>query len=630
MDSDYITEMTDLRTEYAEELTRNFDGKSISDLGIDDLEKLKERFEDISTRNLDVQARARGDSSFADTEALRNLLNAGEELDNIMAEAMKEVEKNLKARKLLEEAKKIERERISNERNLIDREIRRLKEMIVRIERLARDSVLVAVRDSYLQVALNLKEQVKNLNSFRAQLDDRLKTLDDDLNELRVGGNNDEIIDSVKSVESMSDEAARDKFLDWEERQSPAFPETVKPALKPEEPSIDDEAPAMDEAEEAIVEEAEEAPEEEEVVEAERPGGAGGEEGVPEAEAAEEGKDEGIEIPAVEEAVIEEPENPSLAGYIAAGVLPGNLTEAQIIQICNAVGIPATDLSFEITKEQLQRLTDDKVIQTAKMNQSIYSKRQEKAQEYDRLIAKYEAMITDPEAKHNMGPENIARIQQLIDKLKEEKKLLNETAKKYQEHADVEHIESKQDPIDRAIGIDHRRAVKSDKLNEQLREQYRELDKLQVEKGKAKSDRMKRRADRRIEKTLQRIQELKTKRGTYTAKQNAVINKHSDEYIRKTTEKIAAHEAAREQVTEIVEEREGYGKEIAGKHEEVVGISEDREMLDTSKIGDRLTDFGLRRDAGKLNRDIARLQSKRGSCDRRIQHIVDYGPSLSR
>ena len=111
----------------------------------------------------------------------------------------------------------------------------------------------------------------------------------------------------------------------------------------------------------------------------------------------------------------------TIEGLKNNGVLPKNIEDSYILYICSKLGIEVNDTKTELNNEQIDRLKNDHLIQKGLINEEIYKHNQRKIEEYDKLIAKYEMILKDKLKKGAFTQKYINKVEKLKEELKAEK-----------------------------------------------------------------------------------------------------------------------------------------------------------------------------------------------------------------
>ena len=158
-------------------------------------------------------------------------------------------------------------------------------------------------------------------------------------------------------------------------------------------------------------------------------------------------------------------------------------------------------------------------------------------------------------------------------------------------------------------------------MNDKLRDQYRVLDEQRQMKAEATSKKMKSRMDKKINRTLSRIEKLKTKKSKVAASQVRIVNEHSDRYISRMTERQQRYIDRQATVTRNVEEINRLASRITKANEELLNVQNDLSASTGKRMADRLDRMALRQESRNLQRETARLMAKQGRTQKQIQHM---------
>ena len=248
----------------------------------------------------------------------------------------------------------------------------------------------------------------------------------------------------------------------------------------------------------------------------------------------------------------------SLADLVKKGVLPNNLSEEELLKICNQLGINAKSMNAVPRKDQIPRLLNDKEIKLAQFNQDIRAQHEEEQKKYDEILSGYDKMDTS-----NMDEDLENSVHQEIDEVQKakdyyEKQTDNIKADSVLEHLDMNAMQYGVGAPHPEMGSLHQGMVnvnytlpgvgsmafdpfelremrmehldkKSDKVNNELREQYQILETQKRQKARSKVKQQY--SDYRIKKTMDRIEKLSKRQGKITGKQFGMMNQDAQRCI---------------------------------------------------------------------------------------------------
>ena len=286
------------------------------------------------------------------------------------------------------------------------------------------------------------------------------------------------------------------------------------------------------------------------------------------------------------------PTKQTIENLIKAGKLPKFLKIEDLLAICKIYNIPAVDKTTVLTPQQIKLLTEDYEIQVALLNQRIYEHNQTKIEQYDKLIAKYEAILKDKINERNFSPEYIKRVEDLLRKCQEERKQFVDRNEKIRLMTREE--------------LAHEFKGRAMNVNNNIRERYQELARLEEEKKKFKSKFRQRRIDAKIQKLLSRIERLKGKKATIATKQQQIVNNNNQKYIDKVTARLTDYMRRQRELEHSVDRMNELGERIDRSREEIDSLTEDikNERNFFERVGMRIENGRLKREAGRLEDEL--------------------------
>ena len=319
----------------------------------------------------------------------------------------------------------------------------------------------------------------------------------------------------------------------------------------------------------------------------------------------------------------------SLEGLQLSGQIPAFIPESDLIEACNRWGIPATDLSYELNEAQLKGLKNDIKIQAAIRNDKEKKKYEKKAGDLQKLIDKYEALKTSKASVLNA--EEVARIDELITKLNEEKAKVTSKSNSIEFDSLESHFENdgNKNIVQR---VDSKLAELNGKIaehyNEQINDAYKELSIAKHEKDNAHSKFKKAISEKKMQRISARIARLKQKQGRFYGNQTRLINKNSDKYIKRMRAKQDKFNREQAMINAQVKNIERINAEAAKLNAEKANLDADISALDTSKLSGRVERTLMEANKKKIESQLRNLKRKQAYCDRRIQHKVVIGRTL--
>lgn len=280
------------------------------------------------------------------------------------------------------------------------------------------------------------------------------------------------------------------------------------------------------------------------------------------------------------------------------------IAEKDMIRICRALNIPATNLDFNLTDEQIERLLYSKDIHVLDVSAKTDKMHNDFLANYTNLRNKYN------ELSKRMGSKGyLAQDKKVIDALQ---KGLEQAQKKYEDAIkDVEN--NTLSPLRRGvIGFYGDKIEKKDAV---LVDKYKELDEL-VKNGKLYKTKFKQKRNyAKIQRVQKSIDKLRAKQGKLETKQKKVVNKGTEKYIKG---KAKEHDAYLEnlQRESIYAEKIINNRIQRADHKRDLAVTE-KELKDLeSKTGIKagLERMHLKSDKRKLESKIKALKRKEGRC----------------
>ena len=646
MDKKYNEEMDVLINNFNTELNNILRGRKIEELGFIDLRRLKHEYTALHQLNLDLQDRARKDSEF-DTEALRQLLNAGDELYEDNRVSLVDIQNQLNAKMSLATAR-------IDEKREIEFNKARNKEALEGFRK-ALDAAKRNLNraDSYAQIAYQsvveqLETSIKQLEDLDNKYDERLKQIEEEMDILKNGGMLPKLEEiqkqtegitkeeaEVLAAEEVKEEAAVEKTD--EEKAKEMLNEVISDDFKkPEEVVVEktDEEKAKEMLNEVISDDFKK-PEETVKTDKEK-----AEEIIEEIVADDFKKPEVIEeaevIDNIETDMVSDEIEPevkarttippvgtpdsssripdldipetvydrgSIADLQEKGVLP-KFDEEQILEICSQLGIDTAELGINYipNQEQLARLANDKYIKLGLANEEIKAKHDKLKQSYEEVGKQYEELKDLDQVKEMANDDALKR------RINREARNVEERVDTYTDQidsialddADNFTIEEGSLAQNRIASLDRR----SDKINDKIRAQYQKLDELRERKSKQQTKLARQRTEARIQRVQDKINALIEKEGKVSAKQFEIMHAQTDKYVEKKNKDF-----------ELIQRRVQAEAELL-KVENDLSLTEGTPWY---KIGDRIERSQLKSERRALNREIERLSKKAGTTDRRLQ-----------
>lgn len=307
-----------------------------------------------------------------------------------------------------------------------------------------------------------------------------------------------------------------------------------------------------------------------------------------------------------------------------------------IINICNSLSIPANDLEFELTDEQLKRLQFNPDIHKKAVGNEVKEAHYELTEKYRKLIDKYQNL------SYYMGESGY-----LDDPKKEIDGIIKDLEKAELSYSDVIRgvsiggqnlgFDSRVlNPVDAVkMGISNKGI---ERTGDKLASQYEKLEELRSKDFRSKF-KMKRN-EKRINKVCARISKLQAKQGKMQATQKKIVNKGSGKYAKKKMremEKFYAdynrYRVYGDMKASLKQSREDYEHDInqtkaelaalEGKIGLVNGAKKVKTAAELAVMNANLKLFGLQEKA------VERLRTKQGRCKLGEQYYRTIARSLA-
>ena len=307
-----------------------------------------------------------------------------------------------------------------------------------------------------------------------------------------------------------------------------------------------------------------------------------------------------------------------------------------IIKICNSLSIPAKDLEFELTDEQLKRLQFNPDIHKKAVGNEVKEAHYELTEKYRKLIDKYQNL------SYYMGKSGY-----LDDPKKEIDGIIKDLEKAELSYSDVIRgisiggqnlgFDSRVlNPVDSVrMGISNKGI---ERTGNKLSSQYEKLEELRSKDFRSKFKMKKN--EKRINKVCARISKLQAKQGKMQATQKKIVNKGSAKYSKKKMremEKFYAdynrYRVYGDMKASLKQSREDYEHDInqtkaelaalEGKVGLVNGAKKVKTAAELAVMNANLKLFGIQEKA------VERLRTKQGRCKLGEQYYRTIARSLA-
>lgn len=312
---------------------------------------------------------------------------------------------------------------------------------------------------------------------------------------------------------------------------------------------------------------------------------------------------------------------------ISKGRLP-NINPTVLFRVCSKLGIPASDLSFSLTDEQLQRLQYDPAIHRATVTSQVKSAHNTLISEYDELIKKYQALSE----RMDKSPDLVAKkgeidkiLSDLVTARSEYNGVINRVFISRDNMGFDQNVINPLDQI-RMNSIDSKLGKRGTKLNAQ----YAKLDKLQANKFKTKFKQ--KRNSKKIQKVAEKIAKLQAKQGKLQTIQKKIVNKGSSKYTKIKSKEFLDYRSDLQRYTAYADAKErnvqaqkDYASDLAQtrmelhKLEQQIGTGNVIDRAKNAVARNRLKYEQIKLKSGlekykKQEKIIERLKGKKGMC----------------
>lgn len=596
---DYMGEMDILINDFNEELKNTLHGRSIDEIGITELEKINEDFITLDTLNKELIAEVNNDTNY-DLFEKTQLLQKFDHLydDNVVS--FTEIGSALYTKKALLEEKNESKESLTARKESNLEVLESLKNTLEKTENEV--------------IAESIRQSIEKAEELDRELDLDIENVDKEIDQL-INGGKIEVLEKVKEEQKAMETTTRENIsreelatriqrlsevadraveasqeLSSEPTPEPAQvePEQVTQTQGDPEPSVTD--PEPEPVPVSPAPEAPQAPNE-----------------PAQAEPAQTAPEQTSEIVYA---------TGSLADLRNKGRLPKNLSDEQLINLSNQLGLGASDMNFVPTKEQMSRLVNDKQIRLAFTNEKISAMHTAQLERHDKVYQGFGRLDTtglDSSYSATVG-EQAGRLEADMDELAANSSMIDANSVS-------EHFEMDPRVLDglskmRVENLDKR----SDKVNEKLRKEYQKLD--QQKQAVAHTKIKQAFNDRRIRKTQEKIARLQAKEARLSGKQFELMGEKAQKYIERRNRELARHQDAQRRAESRIAEVQGYKREQARVQQEIEAHELDIANTTGTKLGDRIERFQLERSKARLERQGNRLERRVAMCDLREQVFV--------
>lgn len=306
---------------------------------------------------------------------------------------------------------------------------------------------------------------------------------------------------------------------------------------------------------------------------------------------------------------------------IRSGRLPNTVNVNFILKACNTLNIPAKDLNFDLTSEQLRRLQFSPIIHVNSVNAEVKSAHDALSNKYQNLINKYSNLSYYMGKSGYLG-EAKEEIDHILSELEKAKNGYDDVIANIHIAKDGLGFDNNVlNPIDSVIKDinDERISKNSDKLSVQ----YQKLDELNSKDYKTKFK--KSINQKRINRVNARIRRLQAKQGKMQATQKKIVNKGSSKYAKAKMKEMnkflteynryrvygdlkASLKQSRDNYQHDIEQTQIELDNLQGKTGLINGARRIKNNIDMAIMNANMKKFNMQEKA------VERLRSKPGRC----------------
>ena len=223
----------------------------------------------------------------------------------------------------------------------------------------------------------------------------------------------------------------------------------------------------------------------------------------------------------------------SIRYYVENGTLPKNIIDNDYITLANDLSIPANDMDYVLSDNELERLKTSKKVMLAVTNLDVTKKHKESIDDYDQLIQKYEDILaTMGDYQHSQKEEDF--IKDILADLKSKSKNYSDKVQSLGLESASDYVTFEKDKKNRKIDSISK---KLDKNEEILKAKYKELEKEEKNLKNPKFKNMKGAINKNIRKLNAEIKALQGKQIELNSTQTMIINANTNKYITRVKEK---------------------------------------------------------------------------------------------
>ena len=306
----------------------------------------------------------------------------------------------------------------------------------------------------------------------------------------------------------------------------------------------------------------------------------------------------------------------SLNDLIANGKLPDNIDEADLLNICQSLGINAKDMDYEIDEILFSRLDNDDDIKQARFNIQLKNKHNERIEEYERLIKNYVEILGDSKYDLQFSQEYWDNLEAIVHKLRKEKQEYEDLIEQMVFNDVSSYFRFNIGNPNEALNANA--GAKS--ANVELRNEYKKLDREKIALNNTTNKKMKSIIGGRIKEIEKNIQRLRKKEAEFSSRQIRIINENSGRYISNIRSRQANYNEAQGKILKDTFEVHNLQNEIKRFSDNIKDIDTDLSTFVSNDRKERRAVRQIEQDRRYLEDIIRRLDRKRGEVDLKAQH----------
>ncbi|NLC47942.1 MAG: hypothetical protein GX758_01095 [Tenericutes bacterium] len=279
-------------------------------------------------------------------------------------------------------------------------------------------------------------------------------------------------------------------------------------------------------------------------------------------------------------------------------------SEKDMLKICNKLNIPATNLDYDLSESQVERILYSKDIHVLDVSAKTTKMHKDFIDNYTKLQQKYDELSKRMATKSYLAEDRKVIIA-LGNGLKQAKGEYEAAIKNVEENT--------LSPLRR--GVVGFYDDKIEKQDNKLAEKYKELDRLDELGSQYKSKFKKKRNYSKMAKVQKKINKLREKQGKLETKQTKILNKGTEKYINKKAVEHDAYLSNLQREMEYVENRiENRNKRSDYRSDIITSKKELNDLKNKKGIKAAVNRFHLKSDIRQLEKRIKDLKKKEGRC----------------